>query len=367
MKVLILTCHTGGGHNAAAKALAGELEERKIPYEIINAMTFASKPKQKFIEGGHAMMYMYFPKLYGAGYSLEERKKNHLMLYFDNAKYAPRLSRYILENGFDTAICVHEFPAFMLTRARKAGKLNIRQYFVATDYSVAPGIEETEMDRWFIPRGFTEEYLQHDILAHDLCETGIPVDSILYHPCSKSEARKELGIREDIPLALIAGGSIGCGPIKKLAKLLRDRYADQVTVVVLCGNNTRLLRDLAEEVDDRLFMPIGFTAKAKMWMMAADVLFTKAGGLTTTEAATIGLPMVFIPAIPGLEKRNLNYFVQHGCGVTARTVEGLCEAAESLMRDPEKVEVMKENQKHLFSENSAHAILDIVEKLSGEK
>ena len=41
MKVLILTCNTGGGHNSAAAAIARELETRSIPYAVENALQFA--------------------------------------------------------------------------------------------------------------------------------------------------------------------------------------------------------------------------------------------------------------------------------------------------------------------------------------
>ena len=272
MKVLILTCSTGEGHNAAARAIAKELGRRGIACETKNALSFTSKSRQNLVEKGHSFMYRYAPELYGAGYEYVEQQKSHYLLYLDYARYSLKLAYYIYNHGFDTAVCVHEFPAFMLTSARRSLKFSLRQYFVATDYSLAPGLEQTDMDGWFVPAGFADALAEKGIPRERIFETGIPVDADCYRPVCKQAARKKLGLRDDIPVLLIGAGSIGCGPIRELAVKLKALSQGQAVIAVLCGRNKELLKELSEQVEDGLLIPITFTAKINDWLAAADVL-----------------------------------------------------------------------------------------------
>lgn len=360
MKVVILSCNTGGGHNSAAKAIAKELASRNIECEIKDALLFVPKAKREFIENGHSFMYKHAPNLYAMSYEFTEKQKSHYLVYLEFARYAMKLMRYIIENEFDTAICVHEFPAFMLTHARKMYDFPIKQYFVVTDYTFTPGVEETDMDGWFIPRGFSDEFAEHELPIEKMFETGIPVDSDCYRKMDKSEARKKLNIRDEMPVILISAGSIGCGPIKELALKIKELSNDEVCVAVLCGNNKKLLKDLAQEVDDSLLIPITFTNKVNYWMAASDAMILKAGGLSTTEAASKNIPMIIMNAAPGLESRNMDYYLKNGCAVTATEVDELAKLALIYASDAEKANEIMNHQKELFSKNSVAELVNTV-------
>lgn len=358
MKVLILTCNTGGGHNAAAKAISKELTRRNIENEVKDALEFVPRTKKELIENGHSIVYKYAPNLFGEGYEFLDKQPHNHLLYMDFSRYALFISNYIAKHQFDTAVCVHEFPAIMLSNARNLYQIEIKQYFVATDYTCSPGVNDLTMDKWFIPFGLKNEFAEKGIDAEKIVETGIPVDSLNYEKIDKIEARRALGIREDIPLVLISAGTFGCGPVKEIAEELRKLGNEKAGIVILCGRNKSLLKDLAIEIEDGLFFPVGFTDKVRLWMAAADVLITKAGGLSTTEAASLGLPMVFINAIPGLETHNLNFFVNNGCGLTSDDVGEICRLAKELYENDEKALEIIENQRKLFSINSVKLLVD---------
>ena len=50
-------------------------------------------------------------------------------------------------------------------------------------------------------------------------------------------------------------------------------------------------------------------------MAAADLLVGKAGGLTSSEAMSRGLPMVLIEPIPGQEERNADHLLEAGAAI----------------------------------------------------
>ena len=68
-------------------------------------------------------------------------------------------------------------------------------------------------------------------------------------------------------------------------------------------------------------------------MAAADVLFTKPGGLSSTEAAVRRVPLVHTDPIPGCETKNRAFFVSRGMSVTGAHQKELAEAGISSDRD----------------------------------
>jgi len=360
MKVLILSANTGGGHNGAARAIGKELEVRGVQTVVKNGLDFVPAPKRGLIETGHSFMYRYAPELYGSTYERTEQQENHRLMYWDYAIYAPVLASYLAQERFDAIIAVHIFAAFMLTSARRTYLIDLPQYFVVTDYSVTPGVEETAMDGWFVPKGFRDDYAQRGIPKDRIFETGIPVDSDNYAPLDRIDARRILGLRDDLPLVLLGAGAIGCGPIKELALDLRERGAGRLCVAVLCGRNRTLLRELSQEADDALLLPLPFTNKVAQWMAAANVMILKPGGLSTTEAASQGLPMVLMDAVPGLETRNLDYFVEHGCALTASDTGGLCDLAMEICENAQLAQSLSTAQRELFSSNAVATLADVI-------
>jgi 1,2-diacylglycerol 3-beta-galactosyltransferase len=64
-------------------------------------------------------------------------------------------------------------------------------------------------------------------------------------------------------------------------------------------------------------MVYGFVQDMPDFMRAADVLITKAGPGTISEAFIAGLPMILYSRLPGQEDGNVGYVVDNGAGVWA--------------------------------------------------
>ena len=89
MKVLILSCNTGGGHNSCAKAIGTELLKRGHTYETDDALLYVSKGTSRFVSSWHVRFYRYFPKLYNKGYQYAEEHPAS----FDESSAACRILR----------------------------------------------------------------------------------------------------------------------------------------------------------------------------------------------------------------------------------------------------------------------------------
>ena len=86
-------------------------------------------------------------------------------------------------------------------------------------------------------------------------------------------------------------------------------------LVAICGNNRTLERNLRALIHTPRLQVLGFTDRMSDYMDAADLFITKPGGLSTTEAATKGVPLVLFNAVPGCETRNLEFLLSIGCAV----------------------------------------------------
>src|SRR5699024_9590393 len=95
---------------------------------------------------------------------------------------------------------------------------------------------------------------------------------------------------------------------------------------------------------------------------AADLILTKPGGLSTTEAAVKGLPMLFINAVPGCETRNYEFFLKGGGADMRGTVTELCDAVCDCLEDSERLSRMSETLKSDFPACAVEAIRNYVLK-----
>ena len=124
MKVLILSCNTGQGHNTAGKAILAEFQRLGVECEMLDALSFDSQFASRMICEIHSKGVMHLPRVYGLGVSTAKRldkiAKKRSVCYVANTTYATALYQYITEKGFDTVVNPHVFPSEAITRDRKS-------------------------------------------------------------------------------------------------------------------------------------------------------------------------------------------------------------------------------------------------------
>ena len=70
MKVLILSCNTGGGHNAAAQAIAEAIREHGECAEVLDYLSLAGKGVSKLVGDGYVKVVKKAPAMFGVAYKL---------------------------------------------------------------------------------------------------------------------------------------------------------------------------------------------------------------------------------------------------------------------------------------------------------
>lgn len=345
LRLLILSCNTGEGHNSAARALKGCFEAQNISCEIRDALAFWSPEKSKIISKGHVFIYRRMPKLFGVSYRFEEnhppKKGDESFIYDLVIKGCESLYEYLSENSYDAVICTHVFSAMMITELKKRRQYTVKSYFVATDYTCSPGVNQTSLDAYFIPhKKLISEFSENGIPEAKLVPSGIPVRMDFYKKTDPKSAKAALSIPQDKKVVLLMCGSMGCGPIKTLAEYLPQQIPSDSLLVVICGNNRKLYKSLTKYPLPDNMRVVGFTSRMPLYMDAADLILTKPGGLSSTEAAVKALPMLFIDAVPGCETRNYEFFIKNGFADMRDSVLGLCDAVCDLLENGEKLKKM---------------------------
>lgn len=364
MKVLLLSCNTGEGHNSAARAIKEQFDAREIPCVIENALGFASERFSEYICNTYVKITLHTPKLFGWSYKVGRdiaSPKRKSPVYLANKLYAEALGKYIQENGFDTVIMPHVFPAEAMTALRRAGKCDARLYAVSTDYSCCPFFEEIEVDRYFIPHAsLIPQFVERGIPQEKLTVTGIPVSRRFLEKVDKAEARRRLGMPETGNAALIMTGSMGFGNTKAITEELLQ-CAPQMQVVILGGNNETAKADLRKTFASCENVRVeDFTREVPLYMDACDVLFTKPGGLTSTEAAVKNIPIIHTAPIPGCETENLQFFSELGISLARKDVKEAAQAAAALCADPQACSEMAGRQAREINARAAQCIYERV-------
>ncbi|MCD8066814.1 MAG: glycosyltransferase [Oscillospiraceae bacterium] len=366
MNILILSCNTGQGHNSCAEALRETFAAHGDSCEVRDALAFISEEASRFMCSWFVRVYRHAPRAFSSGYTFCEQHPN--VFAEDSAAYhmltsgTERLHDFLCGQNYDAVVCTHVFSALMLTDVRKKYNLPLPSAFVATDYTCSPGMEQSDLDIYFIPdASLAEEFARCGIAREKLTASGLPVRRAFYNRTDKAAARQRCGVDKTARHMLVMCGSMGCGPIHEIAERLHRLSDSSIFVTIICGTNTRLRRQLlrATAGDERIKI-LGYTDQVPLLMDSADLYLTKPGGISVTEAAVKGLPMVLINAVAGCETYNMDFFLAAGAAVTAESAEELTERCTVLLKDGAAREVMSRKAQSLFEGNAAEKIYGIL-------
>lgn len=362
MRPLILSCNTGAGHNSAGKAVREQFLKNGVDCQILDALSFASESLSRFVCNFYVKAAINVPNVFGVCYRACEALSSPRIRsasYIANTGYSHALHRYLVENRIDTVIMPHIFPAQCMTHIRKKYRMNVKTYLISTDYDCCPFVEETSTDAFFIPHeSITAEFINRGVGEERLFVSGIPTMEKFFRKMEKAKARSQLQLPDKIPIILVMSGSMGFGKLEDMVRLLRNRMPEKCNIVVLGGNNERLKASLRSNFgDDTRIRVLDFTNQADLYMDACDVMLTKPGGLSSTEAAVKNVPLVHTAPIPGCETDNLLFFNQFGMSVSGETPAQTADAAIKLLEKPEMQRAVMDAQR---KNTNPHSAADIV-------
>ena len=369
MRTLILTCHTGDGHDSAARAIAREYEARGWEYVIADPVGIPTRHGSRFVCSFYNGMIRYTPRAFGVFYNsgfLFSKVRMSSPVYALIRTNLRRFARFVREGKFDAVICTHVFGMEAMKGLRKHKDIHVPCYGVFTDYLTHP-YTHTGMTSYFVPHAALEtNAVASGLRKESLIYTGIPVDRKFTEDISMEEARKHLSIPLDKRAVMVMTGGVGCGTMADLAVRFAGSMDPETTeLYVLCGRNEGLAAAVRKACAGLPVHTVPFTSEVNYYMKACDLMLSKAGGLSSTEAAVANVPLVHLNVIPGCESRNARFFEKMGLSRAASSEREAVSMALELLENPEARLRMRQAQRREINAHAARDIADYVGRVAG--
>ena len=339
MRILIATVTAGAGHVQAAAALEEawrELRPRDA-LQRLDVLSFTPRLYRKVYVDGYVKIVEHAPELYA-----------HVFKKTDNPLLVKKLTRFrrtvtrLTTNKFvgqlrkfrpDAVLCTHYLPLEILAALRAKAKQPLRPMTVSiiTDFEAHALWMEAGVDLYCVAAEETKARLVARGAADDkVVATGIPISAKFGLSVDGPEVRKRMGLRDDLPVLLVLGGGFGLGPVAEVLTEI-NKLPQIVQVVVVCGRNEELRRELALQERRQPTHILGFVNNMQELMAVADLVISKPGGLTSSEALAMGKPIFVLNPIPGQEAANSDFLLEHGAAGKANRVEDLPYRLEKLL------------------------------------
>jgi processive 1,2-diacylglycerol beta-glucosyltransferase len=171
--------------------------------------------------------------------------------------------------------------------------------------------------------------------------TGVPLMPAFAAPPDAATTRRQLGFAADERVVLVLGGGLGLGLDDVVKTLLRDIAA--CTIVVVTGRNEdarRRLQVVARGTGSRLHVH-GWTEHMERFIVAADLVIGKPGGLTVAEVLACGRPLLVTRSLRGQESFNVRFLERARLGKYIAEPE-LSECVTRLFADPTELQAMQQ-------------------------
>jgi len=368
MKVLILSISAGGGHIHAARAIETyiKIKNPNSEVKVIDTLKYINPLIDKVVIGSYLKSIKISPSIFGKlydfidsddGFANVSNRFNELM--------ALRIFPLINEFAPDIIISTHFFTTEMLSILKVKNKISIPCICLLTDYSSHSSWIHSEIDAYVVSNsdmiGELEDKGVDPSIIHDL---GIPVNPNFMEKYDKKETLINLGLSPNKLTILVMGGTLGLGKIRNLYEELK-RVDRDFQMIIITGSNKKLYSELIKlkETSTKETTVIGFTDEVNKYMQACDLLLTKPGGLTITEALVCNTSLGLFSPIPGQEEKNAQFLLRHNLAVNIGDVKNCKESVENLISDTMKLNEMSEACKSFAKPNSGEDIYNLMNEL----
>jgi processive 1,2-diacylglycerol beta-glucosyltransferase len=366
-KVLICYASGGMGHVMAAKAVQQAFKRKYPEIEVknVNVIDFARRSYKFFFVDGYNFISARLPGFWGWLYRTFNTK--------DRQDLPSRLSFWAIERKFipfinefkpDFIISTHPLPMIIISHSKDKKVIDVLSSMVCTDFGCHSFWVSPEVNYYFgAVDNVAKCLINFGVRPEQVLVTGIPIEEKFAQPLVKDDLSKKFGLKPGVFTILIVGGQFDFETLKNVISGIIDKHDGHVQFLLVAGRDVKLKEALDKSDLNRRFANVktfGFIDYMHELMTVADVIFSKAGGLTVSECLAKGLPLVINKVIPGQEEDNVEYLVSHQAALKVSDAAGIISAMDSLIRNPQKVAEMKKAARAIGKPKSAEALADFV-------
>jgi len=290
--------NAGGGHRAAAQALQATIQAQGRPWEVrlVNLMA-ALDPNGLFRKMTGMAPEDYYNRRLARGWTIglaQELKLLQAMIRFSHATLVRALQQHWLSSEPDLVVSL--VPNFnrALYDSVSTSMPGVPFVTILTDMADHP-------PHFWIEPGQQQQLVCGTARAvEQALEAGYApaqiarVSGMILRPgfyehtdIDRAAGRKALGLDPDRPTGVVMFGGEGSMQMARIAAALSD-----VQLIVLCGRNEKLARQLRRSPTQAPHVILGFTPDVARCMRLGDFFIGKPGPGSLSEAVHCGLPPI---------------------------------------------------------------------------
>lgn len=369
--ILLVSENFGTGHTRAAEAILHGIRsaDADVNVHLVEIGRVLRPRMSRLLVESYLGIIRKTPFLWRTFYGWHQGKSfpRSLQSFIRYALYT-RLAELITLHRPRLVVSTHPFAAFGVARLKERGWA-FKLCTVITDFSAHGSWAHPQTDRYLVPADpVRKELIRLGVEPERVTVTGIPTDPRFWKKEDQIEIRRHLGLRQ-LPTVLIMGGGLGLGNMEQLVKMVA-KWRNHMQILVITGRNHQLYQTLVSDpmLDHPNIRVAGYVQPLSEWMEAADLILTKPGAMTCTEAIAKVKPLLLYGTIPGHEERNGQFLTKNGLALRLKGEEHLDELLDRYLSDPEYFAPIRKNMLewrgkiHPF--RSVEAVLQMIGKSS---
>ncbi|MFH1411735.1 MAG: glycosyltransferase [Candidatus Omnitrophota bacterium] len=346
-KIVVVYSTAGMGHKKAAIAIADVLKERQdTEVELMDILDYSSGLYHFLYLDAYCFAMSRGKALWGFLYWLTnipliDRLTRGIRGFTDHMNLSA-FGRELIKRKPDAVIVTHFLVPSIAGILRKKG-LNGRIFTLMTDYGPHSFWLSDAVDRFFVGSSFAAaELVKRGVAREKIETTGISTSEVFHQTFDIRVLREKYGIDRGKKTIFLMSGGFGVGPISKMLLAL-NACRTKFQVIVVCGHNKAAFENVVS-IKEKLkydIIPFGFTDKVAELMAVSDLMVTKAGGISVTEALNTRLPMILFGSIPGQEKWNERFLLDNNAAKAAGSVKDIARIADEIFESPGTYDTLK--------------------------
>ncbi len=342
MKPFLLPYVTAGnGHRSASMSLKEAFEREDKPCVTVDVLNFSDRVFRMIYSNIYEVIGEHSHSSCGAIYKLtdQDREESHLVKLVDRLSEISlnQFRSFITDNDPPAVICTHFLPQAILAKMKTRGLYSGQVYSCITDFDLHRMWFCHGIDGYFVSnRNIRDKLIHLGVDGEKIEITGIPVNSKFCNLPRKS------GPMDSRMRILFSGRSISDKKVFSILEGLNDLELP-LDLEIITGRNEALfdrLKDFSSCPPVRINIH-GFVDNMDELMTKADLMITKPGGLTISEALCAQLPMILFSPIPFQETKNAIFLDSQGAGCLCEDIKDVLNRISQLFHCPEKIEKMK--------------------------
>ncbi|MCM3761918.1 glycosyltransferase [Alkalihalobacillus oceani] len=359
---VVFTASIGKGHDQAALALRKELEARGYSrVTVIDTLHWLHPLLHHSIRMSYTWLLRYRPEIWGKLFSENFQSSRWLDSYEKMIRlFTKQVERFITQESPPFIISTHPLATLLLALAKEKQGCDIPLYSVVTDFQLHRAYVHKQVNRYFTIDEQAPRFAIQNGLSPTLFHvSGIPFPTEPPTPLEAALFREKQNVPLDRATVLVAGGGFGISSYETILEEL-ECIDKQLTILCMTGRNEQAARKINSVSTKHEVRIIPYTAHFVSYMAISDVMITKAGGLTLSEALACEIPLVLYEPIPGHEEQNANIVVEWGLALRAFTRRQISEQTALILSNQRVKEKMIQSAKKRKKPYAAREIINTI-------